>query len=350
MLEPTAVGWMSTALAREGYDQGRRTACGELLGGAVQELAARRLMELALARRAQACELEQIFDEVERIATKPTRSGLTALAGRGLAAHACWRRRPLADSVATVSAELDRRFAACESGQAGYPLRLAGLGRAGQRGLEGEVSPCYVTHALERIVESALLVGTVVEPGWAPGAYAVIDAPRSSTRAEVRALLAANLAAQQNATIDFALEELDGGRDRESAAFEHLQCVVLALRPQVNVQDLVAHAHALLSSIDEDVDLPGELGAAAEILDGSGLATQGTLALGEAVGVITQYAGGLVSSLHRTGAGGEVAAHAADLARSVLHVALVVAWCAEHGRVRPGVITVDGRAARLPCA
>ena len=350
MLEPTEVGLMSAALANEGYDQGRRTACGELLGGPVRALAARRLVELALAPRVEGRELAEIFDEVERIAGKPTRSGLMAVAGRALAAHACRRRRPLVDSIAAVSAELDRRFAACESGQAGYPLRLSGLGQTGRRGLDGEVSPFYVTHALERIVESALLVGTVVEPEWAPGAYAVIDAPRSSTRAEVRAILAANLAAQQNATIDFALEELDGDRDREAVAFEHLQCVILALRPQVNIQDLVAHAHALLSSIAEDVDLVGELGAAAEILDASGLATQGTLALGEAVGVITQYTGGLVSSLHRTGAGGEIAAHAAGLARSVLHVALVVAWCAEHGRIRPGVVTVDARAARLPWA
>ncbi len=350
MLEPTEVGWTSTALASQGYDQGRRTACGELLTGPVRALAGRRLVELTSAPRVEARELREIFDEVERVAAKPTPGGLTAVAGRALAAHAGRRRRSLADSIATVSAELDRRFAACESGQAGYPLRLSGLGHSGCRGLHGEVSPFYLTHALERIVESALLVGTVVEPGWAPGAYVVIDAPRSSTRIEVGALLAANLAAQQNATIDFAFEELDGDGDRDALAFEHLQCVVLALRPRVDIQDLVAHGHALLSSLAEDVDLARELGAAAEILDGSGLATQGTLALGEAVGVITKYIGGLVSSLHRTRAGGEVAAHAADLARSVLHVVLVVAWCAEHGRIRPGMITVDGHVSRVPCA
>jgi hypothetical protein len=182
-----------------------------------------------------------------------------------------------------------------------------------------------------------------VAPACAPGAYAVRIEPRRTTRAEVHALLAGSLAAEQNATIDFALEEPECSPNREALAFEHLQCVVLALRPQVDLQGLVAHAHALLSSIDEQVELEAELGAAARILDGSGLATQGTLALGEAVGEITKLAAGLVSCLHRTASGVDARTHAGELARSVLQAALVVAWCSEHGRVRAGLITIDGR-------
>jgi hypothetical protein len=243
-----------------------------------------------------------------------------------------------------ISVELDRRFSDCESGQAGYPLNLAGLGAAGRAGLEADLSPFAVTHALERIIESALLVATVVAPGCAPGAYAVRFEPRRTTRAEVHALLAGSLAAAQNATIDFALEDPDCQPDRGALAFEHLQCVVLALRPQVDLQDLVAHAHALLSAIDADVELDAQLGAAARILDSSGLATQGTLALGEAVGEITSLAAGLVACLHRTIAGVDGREHATDLARSLLQAALVIAWCTEHGRTRPGLITIDGRA------
>jgi hypothetical protein len=243
--------------------------------------------------------------------------------------------------MVAISAELDRRFAACASGQAGYPLRLAGLGVAGRAGLAAERSRFCVTHALERIVESALLVATLIEPGCAPGAYAVTSGSRASTRAEVRALLAGALAAHQNATIDFALEDYDRAWSLEAVAFEHLQCVVLALRPGIDLQELVAHAHGLLSAIDEEVDLDAELDAAAGILDGSGLATAGTLALGEAVGAITRIASGLVSSLHRTCSGGDAGGQSAELARSVLRVGLVVAWCHDHGRVRPGVVTVE---------
>ncbi len=319
-------------------------ACGVLLCGPVRAIAAERFVELALVGRDEAEELGALFTEIERLGRRaPTLSELTDAAARALAAHARRSGRSLAASMVAISAELDRRFAGCASGQAGYPLRLAGLGVAGRAGLAAGRSRFCVTHALERIVESALLVATLIEPGCAPGAYAVTSGPRSATRVEVRALLAGALAAQQNATIDFALEDYDRGRSLEAVAFEHLQCVVLALRPGVDLQELVAHAHGLLSAIDEEVDLDAELDAAAAILDGSGLATAGTLALGEAVGAVTRFASGLVSSLHRTCSGGDADGQSAELARSVLGVALVVAWCHEHGRVRPGIVTVECR-------
>jgi hypothetical protein len=216
-------------------------------------------------------------------------------------------------------------------------------------GIDLGFSPFFVTQALERIVESALLAATVVEPASAPGAYPARAEASERTRTEVQALLARSLAAEQNATIDFALEAIEQRRDGGAAAFEQLQCVVLALRPRVDVQGLVAHAHALVSALDDHVELEAELGAAAAILDGSGLATEGTLALGEATGAMTRHAAGLVSSLHRTMAGIEAGGDSAAVARLLLHAALVVAWCAEHGRVRPGAVTVDrGVAAAWP--
>ncbi len=320
-------------------------ACAALLCGPVRAIAAERFVELALLGRDEAGELAAIFAEVERLGGgEPTLSELTDAAARALAAHARRCGRSLAASMVAIAAELDRRFSACASGQAAYPLRLAGLGVAGRAGLDADRSRFCVTHALERIVEAALLVATLVEPDCAPGAYAVTSAPLTSTRAEVRALLAGALTAEQNATIDFALEEYDRARSLEAVAFEHLQCVVLALCPAVDLQELVAHAHALLSAIDAEVELDAELDAAAGVLAGSGLATVGTLALGEAVGAITRFAAGLVSSLHRTCAGGDAAGQSAELARSVLQVALVVAWCHEHGRVRPGRVVVACRA------
>jgi hypothetical protein len=341
MREPVEERWATTSV--DAYDQGRRAACADLLAGTVRTGAAQRLVELALSRRRQADELGEIFAETERIARAPGLADVTRLAGRATAAHACGRRRSLEATITAISVELDRRFSDCEAGQAAYPLNLAGLGLAGRRVLEADVCPFSVTHALERIIESALLVATVVAPACAPGAYAVRAEPRRTTRAEVHALLAGSLAAEQNATIDFALEDPEFRPNREARAFEHLQCVVLALRPQVDLQGLVAHAHALLSSVDDQVELDAEIGAAAGILDGSGLATQGTLALGEAVGEITKLAAGLVSCLHRTITGIDGRVHAAELARSVLQAALVVAWCTAHGRIRPGVVTIDGR-------
>jgi hypothetical protein len=288
--------------------------------------------------------------------------------------------------VAAISAGLDRRFSACEAGEAGYPLSLAGLGAAGRYGLENHLSAVYLTHTLERIVESAILLGTVIEPACAPGAYSVSSEPRACTAAEVRSLLAGRLARHQNATIAFALEELTSRYRREPIAVDHLQYLLLAVRAPVDIQRLVVEAHALMSAACDDVDIDMEIWATAGILDGSGLSAEGSLALGEAVGALTSLAAGLVSSLHaatsgaeslpggnvfpgagsgvlpRGGAGlpveswpsrgaqrsvagrGSLAGRhcdAGDLARSVFRVALVIAWCAHHGRVRPGAITID---------
>jgi hypothetical protein len=330
MRRPLDARWagLGAGAAEAGYDGGRRAACRALLAGPVRGGAARRLVELVLAPRPHRDELGEIFEEVDRVAERPTLAGLTAVAARATAAHTCRGARSLGASVAAISAVLDRRFSACESGEAGYPLALDGLGVAGRYGLERNLSPVYLTHTLERIVESALLVGTVIEPACAPGAYAVSFEPRTKTTAEVRALLAGHLARDQNATIDFALEELTAGQRRERTGVEHLQNLILGLRPPVDVGQLVVHAHALASSVSEAVDLDAELRAAARILDGSGLTGEGSLALGEAVGSLTSLAAGLVCELR----GG--------LARSALHVALVIAWCAEHGRVRPGTVTL----------
>jgi hypothetical protein len=159
-----AAGNRRTPDSPEGYDDGRRSACRSLLAGPVRSGAARRLVELALAPRDPRDELWEIFDQIDEVTAAPTLPALTAVAARAAAAHTCRGTRSLAASVAAISAGIDRRVAACEAGEAGYPLILAGLGAAGRFGLENNLSRVYVTHALERIVESALLVGTVV-PG-----------------------------------------------------------------------------------------------------------------------------------------------------------------------------------------
>jgi hypothetical protein len=348
-----------------GYDPARRVACKALLAGPVRSGAARRLVELVLTPREHREELAEIFDQVEELDRAPTLAGLIAVAARATAAHTCRGARSLGGSVVAISAEVDRRFSACESGEAGYPLSLTGLGAAGHYGLENRFSPVYLTHTLELIVESALFGATVIEPSCAPGAYVVRCEPQRSTTAEVRSLLVGHLARHQNATIDFALEELTSRYRRDPVAVDHLQYLILALRAPVDVQQLVVQGHALLSAACDDVDIDAELAAAARILDGSGLTTDGSLSLGGAVGAITSLAAELVSALHgaRTGhaalavepapsgygqrppAGQRSPAgrhcDAADLARSVLRAGLVVAWCARHGRIRPGVIGLD---------
>jgi hypothetical protein len=338
-----------------GYDAGRRAACRSLLAGPVRAGAARRLVELVLAPREHRDEMGEIFDEIDRIARAPTLDGLIAIAARATAAHTWRGARSLGASVGVIGGEIDRRFTACESGESGYPLTLAGLGGAGRHGIDGNLSSVYLTHTLERIVESAIFVGTVIDPACAPGAYTVSCEPRRSTTAEVGALLAGHLAGHQNATIDFALEELTSRYRREPVAIDHLQYLRLALRPPVDVRELVVQAHAVVSSVCDDVQIDLELGAAARILDGSGLTGAGSLALGEAIGAITGLAAGLVSTVHGDGDdGGDVhrgraigrvraGVDSGELARSVLRVALVVAWCADHGRVRPGAVTIDSR-------
>jgi hypothetical protein len=334
------------------------------------------------------------------------------VAARAAAAHTCRGTRSLAASVAAISAGIDRRVAACEAGEAGYPLILAGLGAAGRFGLENNLSRVYFTHTLERIVESALLVGTVVEPACAPGAYRVRIDPRASTTDALRSLLGDHLAGEQNATIDFAMEELTSRYWREPGAVDHLQSLLLAVRGPIDIQQLVVASHALLGSACDDVEIGAELIAAARILDGSGLSDGGSLALGGAVGAILGLAGGLASSLfaaRETGGGGDGGGRGAaggaggaggagasggagvsgteteaevgaegglvsgdstlpvdpwpspvggrpstgrrqlggrrsdsgELARAVLRIALVVAWSAEHGRVRPGMIAIE---------
>jgi hypothetical protein len=331
----------TASTATTAYDEGRRAACRSLLSGPVRAGAARRLVELVLVPRDHRDELHEIFGATDRLTLAPTLDELTAVAARATAAHTCRGERSLRASVAAISAGIDRRFSACESGEAGYPLRLAGLGAAGRYGLENNLSPVYLTHTLERIVEATVFVGTVIEPACAPGAYAVSREPRSSTTAAVRALLADCLASHQNAMIDFALEELGGHYGGELVALDHLQNLMLALRAPVDAGQLVVDAHALLSSACDELEIDEELVATAQILDGSGLTAEGSLALGEAIGAITSLAAGLVSSLHGAGEGSGVVP--ADLARSVLRVALVIAWCADHGRVRPGAITIDDR-------
>ncbi len=384
----------------EGYDDGRRAACRSLLAGPVRSGAARRLVELALAPRDPRDELWEIFDQIDEATAAPTLPALTAVAARAAAAHTCRGTRSLAASVAAISAGIDRRVAACEAGEAGYPLILAGLGAAGRFGLENNLSRVYFTHTLERIVESALLVGTVVEPACAPGAYRVRIDPRASTTDALRSLLGDHLAGEQNATIDFAMEELTSPHWREPGAVDHLQSLLLAVRGPVDVQQLVVASHALLGSACDDVEIEAELIAAARILDGSGLSGEGSLALGGAVGAILGLIGGLASSLFaagETGGGGgrgaaggagaagvsgsetdaEVGAEgglvsgdstvpadprrspaggrsstgrrqlggwrsdSGELARGVLRIALVLAWSAEHGRVRPGTIAIE---------
>jgi hypothetical protein len=379
---------------QDGYDEGRRAACSSLLAGPIRAGAARRLVELVLLPRDHRDELVEIFEEIDGLA-QPTLNGLTAVAARATAAHTWRGTRSLGASVATITAGIDRRFAACEAGEAPYPLTLTGLGVAGRYGLENNLSTVYVTHMLERIVESAVFVATVVEPACAPGAYAVTLEPRRSTTAAVRGILVGHLARHQNATIDFALEELTSRYRQEPVAVDHLQAVMLALRSPIDVQQLVVGTHALVSAVCDDIEIDAELVAAARILDGSGLTGEGSLALGEAVGTITGLAAGLVSVLHgggprgggrrdgglaetgpdygggsfpglgaaqpvpslpierwRTGAGQPSAGRRApagqrwgaeDLARSALRVALVIAWCAHHRRVRPGAITLDDR-------
>ncbi|MGI8803774.1 MAG: hypothetical protein ACR2KV_16685 [Solirubrobacteraceae bacterium] len=340
------------------YDHGRRAACRALLAGPVRASAASRMAALALVPRRAHEELGEIFDEAERLANTPALAALTELAGRATAAHVCVGGRSLEDSLRAVWTELNRRFAACESGEAGYPLELAGLGTAGRFGLTNDLSAVYLMHALERIVESTLLVATVVDPACAPEAYSVTGEPRSSTRAQVRTLLAEHLVTQQNATIDFALEDLGRTQRRDRAVVDHLQSLMLGLRAPVDPQQLVAHGHGLLSSISEAVDVEAEVTSAAAILDGSGLATTGSLGLGQAVGCLTSLAAGLVAGLpttvvdRRGGRAGRRVSEPVDggrrldLARSALRVALVVAWCAEHGHVRPGVVSIDARADR----
>jgi hypothetical protein len=351
--------------AQAGYDPSRRAACESLLAGPVRAGAARRLVELVLAPRDHRDELGEIFDEIDRIAPAPTLAELVAVAARATAAHTCRGARSLGVSVATISAEIERRFTACESGQAGYPLTLTGLGLAGRYGLEMNLSAVYLTHTLERIVESALLIGTVIEPACAPGAYAVTSEPRDRTTAEVRLLLAGHLARHQNATIDFALEELTSRQRRDPLAADHLQYLLLAASTPVDVEQLVVWAHALVLAVGDDVELEAELTEAARILDASGLSGEGWLALGGAVGAITSLVAALLAALHGARAGGAglavepaPAAHPGrrpvsgrpalgachsdpdELARSVLRVALVVAWCARYGRLRPGVIAL----------
>ncbi|HEY5196001.1 MAG TPA: hypothetical protein VIJ51_03130 [Solirubrobacteraceae bacterium] len=338
-------------IAENRYDEGRQAACRALLAGPVRAGAARRLVELVLLPREHPDELHEIFDEIDELAQAPRLDELTAVAARATAAHTCRGTRSLTASVAAISAGIDRRFAACESGEAGYPLSLEGLGGAGRYGLDNKLSRVYLTHTLERIVESALFVGTVVEPNCAPGAYAVTIEPRRSTTASVGSLLASHLARDQNATIDFALEELTSRYRREPAPADHLQTLLLALRAPIDVGQLVVGAHALVSAVCDDVEIHAELAAAAGILDGSGLTAEGSLALGEAVGALTGLAAGLVSWLPGAGRGAGGAGGGAvgggvgadELARSALRMALVVAWCAHHGRVRPGAIAIDDR-------
>lgn len=328
--------------AASGYDGGRRAACSSLLSGPVRGGAARRLVELVLAPRDHRDELWEIFEATDNLtAVAPTLEELTAVAARATAAHTCRGERPLGASVAAIAAGIDRRFSACESGQAGYPLSLTGLGAAGRYGVENNLSPVYLTHALERIVEATVFVCTVIEPACAPGAYVVSREPRSSTRAAVRRLLTDCLVRDQNAAIDFALEELGDRLTPERVAFDHLQDLMLALRAPVDVGQLVVGAHALLSSESDELEIGDEVVAAAQILDGSGLTGEGSLALGEAVGAITSLTAGLVCALHGHGTGGGAVPE--ELARSVLRVAPVIAWCADHGRVRPGAITLDDR-------
>lgn len=372
--------------AEDGYDVGRRAACRSLLAGPVRAGAARRLVELVLLPREHRDELAEIFDEVENLARAPTLRGLTAVAGRATAAHTCRGTRSLEASIAAISAGIDRRFSACESGESSYPLRLAGLGVAGRYGLANNLSSVYLTHTLEQIVESALFVGTVIEPACAPGAYAVRCEPASSTTTAVRSLLTGCLVRDQNTTIDFALEELTSSERREPGMAGQLQSLLLGVRSPVDVGQLVVAAHGLVSSVCDDLEIEAELTAAAEILDGSGLSAEGSLALGEAIGAITQLAAGLVSALQAPDAGsgesgsslaGEgipgslsgsaglpverwpspagarawrgrgsadgYSAGLADLARSVLRIALVVAFCADRQRCRAGAITIDER-------
>jgi hypothetical protein len=374
----------------DAYDEGRRTACSALLGGPIRAGAARRLVELVLLPRDHRDELGEIFEAIDVLGRSPTLDELTAVAARATAAHTWRGTRSLESSVAGIAAGIDRRFAACEAGEAPYPLTLTGLGVAGRYGLEHNLSTVYVMHMLERIVESAVFVATVVEPACAPGAYVVTLEPRRSTTAAVRGILVGHLARHQNATIDFALEELASRFRHEPAAVDHLQAVMLALRSPIDVQQLVVGAHSLVSTVCDDIEIDAELVAAARILDGSGLTGEGSLALGEAVGTIIGLAAGLVSALDDGGpAGGALAAGgqdhggdefaggtadratglpvehwqaragqrsvagrrapagarwgAEDLARSVLRAALVIAWCAHHRRVRPGAITLDER-------
>jgi hypothetical protein len=389
-LEARRSGLRAADAQQDGYDEGRRAACGSLLGGPIRAGAARRLVELVLLPRDHRDELGEIFAAIDGLAQEPALGELTAIAARATAAHTWRGTRSLGASVATISAGIDRRFAACEAGEAPYPLTLTGLGAAGRYGLENNLSTVYVTHMLERIVESAVFVATVVEPACAPGAYAVTLEPRRSTTAAVRGILVGHLARDQNATIDFALEELISRYRQEPVAADHLQAVILALRSPVDVEQLVVGAHALVSAVCEDVEIDAELVAAARILDGSGLTGEGSLALGEAVGTITGLVAGLVAALHGGGPagggrteggpdqGGDDLASAAhhpatglpiahwpsragqrriagrraltgqrwgseELARSVLRVALVIAWCAHHDRVRPGAIALDER-------
>lgn len=362
-------GGQRTPNLQGGYDDGRRTACRSLVAGPVRGGAARRLVELVLAPREHRDELGEIFDQIDQVAGRPTVDELIGVAARATAAHTCRGVRSLGASVAAVSAAVDRRFAACESGQAGYPLSLAGLGAAGRYGLENNLSPVYLTHALERIVESAVFVATVIDPACAPGAYPVRFGPRASTTDALRGLLGDHLARDQSATIDFALEELTSRSNGEPVAIDNLESVLLAVRGPIDVEQLVVAAHALVLSVCDDFEIDAELTAAAGILDGSGLSGGGWLALGGAAGAITGLAAGLVSSLFAAQAGrlsrsphppadrGPSAGEAAPLvgrrpagrqrsdvrevARSVLRVSLVVAWCEAHGQIRPGTITID---------
>jgi hypothetical protein len=350
--------------AQEGYDPSRRAACESLLRGPVRAGAARRLVELVLVPRDHADELGEIFDEMDRIAPAPAMAELVAVAARATAAHTCRGARSLTGSVATIAAAIERRFSACESGQAGYPLTLSGLGLAGRYGLEKNLSSVYLTHTLERIVESALLIATVIEPACAPGAYAVTSEPRDSTTAEIRSVLAGHLARHQNATIDFALEELTSRDRREPVAADHLQYLLLAASTPVDVEQLVVWAHALVLCVCDDVELEAELSEAARILDASGLSGEGWLALGGAVGAITSLLAALLAALHGARAAdgltvqerpalhgrrpvtgrrslGGCPSDPDELARSVLRVALVAGWCARYGKIRPGVIALD---------
>jgi hypothetical protein len=394
-LEARRSGLRAANAQQGGYDEGRRVACSSLLAGPIRAGAARRLVELVLLPRDHRDELGEIFEEIDGMGGQPTLDELTAVAARATAAHTWRGTRSLGASVATMSAGVDRRFAACEAGEAPYPLTLGGLGVAGRYGLENNLSTVYVTHMLERIVESAVFVATVVDPACAPGAYAVTLEPRRSTTAAVRGILVGHLARHQNATIDFALEELTSRYRQEPVAGDHLQAVMLALRSPVDVGQLVVGAHALVSAVCDDLEIDTELVAAARVLDGSGLTGEGSLALGEAVGTVTGLAAGLVSTLVGEGArgGGPAPAQpddgggdafpdpgaaqpatsvpielwkaragqrsaagrrapagqrwgAEDLARSVLRVSLVIAWCAHHRRVRAGQITLDDRPSR----
>ncbi len=362
-LEARSTG-VQLANAPESYDDFRRAACRALVEGPVRRGAARRLVELALAPRDHRDELGEIFEQIDQVAARPGLPELTAVAGRAMAAHTCRGTRSLGVSVAAVSAGIDRRFAACESGEAGYPLTLSGLGSAGRYGLEHNLSPAYLTHALERIVESAVFVGTVIDPACAPGAYTVRFGPRAATTEALGALLADHLACEQNATIDFAIEELTSGYWRKPAVTDHLETVLVAVGGPIDIRQLVVGAHALLGSACDDVEIDAELTGAARVLDGSGLSGEGSLALGRAVSAITGLAAGLVSSLFagggqrgggggggiggRGGGGGGGGGGAAAGARAVLRMALVVAWCADHGRIRPGTIMIEPGRGRGP--